>query len=1490
MRKLKFIFITLLLVCSSLAELYSANRYACATGDWDAIQWYSNNTCTTTAAAPLSTDAVFIQNGANVNLTIDWTTSQTLTVAAGGTLTIQGTLSAGLPPSVSGTLNVTGGLNITGGGATTLVAAGGVINVGTSISFVAATTINGELNVGTAFSGKGVTTGASSRLTVGTNYTVDASSTFNGYVYIGGNASAKPITTGSSSDVTIDGDYTTDGAISIDGYLNVGGAFFGTGITASGTSTLVFLSTVRTNGNVNVTGDMLVTGDYTMNGGTITVNSGGVFSVGGDLDKGGNNVVVNNGGYGIFYGDITSTGGSITKGASGEIVLIGSGTCAVCDKTIDVSPPDPIWAITEGATAIMFEDFTGKAGTTSSNTAYSKWTIPGSSPALVKTAPEMLSVSAGSRTHLNGVVWETDNLSVGCYTDLKISAYFTRTAATISLDYSTNGGTSWTTIAVKDAATNLYVAEFSSITSTIKLRLYTANFNDADATLDNITISGTLGLGPMLPAVELAPGFDVQQVCTGQQVLYRVTEDYDKYTWSVSSSGSNTLSTAATASEALVRWNTLPATLYLTAENSCGRTLSAQWAITSDPSYNLTIVSAVAPLCANDANGSIAVVANCGTAPYTYRLYDADNILKATNATGSFTNLVSGIYSVTSTDAASNEVELTGIDITNPNAISIEPQGNWQTFSCSSTYGCSGYIDFEISGGTGTLTPHLSGTVTADGGTTYEYSESPVVDLEITSLYAQTDYALKVVVEKSVYSSVSDDFSDVRFYAEPTLETPLSFWLDPVSVKTGNEAIFYVKTDINQEPTKSHIYMTYGPDVPDTWSSLSSVLVPGKLSFEYFANQYFGTPDATCYDTHATFNYTTGASFCSPAVTFQKAPAQSFKWKGWVLIPNLSPNAYLKCDVTGDVSLFVAGVPAGSGVKYFDVLSYVNTIQYIEIWFSKPAATDGQIIVGFSKNNGSGVKASEMLIPTDAFTRESMTPEPTILPIFSARYSNLCRGTYRLSVSDENGCTAEWPDDIEIKSESSNIAWGNFPADFSVVRTDPMVGPVANQTIFYESFSETLDATYWKNISASLSLSGYNYKFSGNTTGSIELDISTKNFSGITMAFSAYQSFGGTGGWVPTNDYMNVSYYNGTGWTQILNDQEIWNGTAGVENFNVANDGNTASTAFNYTFPLALEDQDLVRIKIDMASNSVNKNYFLDEMQIIGTIEKSVDPDDSYGYPEVLVDGVVSSDIVPYFTDQVVDDASCGGGIEITRRWNAINDCGNKALPEDRVQLITLFSPDFTPEFDFINGSEPTIEPYSFCVRDITLNIPHVATTTCTPYDIYYEVDGVRSASIFTGTGTSLQATYQPTGLTTTINFPLALGNSVSFSWVLVDPVNVTVTSDYTVTFGDQLTATFTYDPPLSSDICIGDPITISVAAQGGSGSFDSYEFSTSNGTIIQPIGDVITDEYWNDETRFENGHIVKVLITDGECDQEIIAPETMTIHSVISTGVITAP
>ena len=1456
-KQLQHIATALLLLVLLGAGKAWGQKYAFQSGSFtDNNIWSTNPGGPANTTAPTQWDAVVIPDGITVTVSGDLTASaHSGNLTINGNLIVSGTMSrTGGSPFIigaTGTLTTTGSLDI----ANLEVQAGGVVRIGGSYNHTSFLTLNGLMVVESDMNSAN-----------GTQMTIGSATNSNAILVVKGNAVDNSI-------------YNIWGKVFISGNLNKN---------SGGTLTL------------ETTGYIAVGGNYNIQGTTTSV--GGRMTVLGSFTSN-NQVQVDN----------STTTGFLTVLGSYSVPNWPENTCPLCsvitptccpdpDMSGVLLPDDPIFTTIEGVQALYWEDFIGKAGTRSSTEAKAEWTMPATSPASI-TSTEILTATFGS-TKISTSLWESGEIITGCYSNVTVSAYLTGSGSPKAfLQFSTYNPLTdtWSAYSLSSSievsnATTGFLKNATPITaSRIKLRLWVQDMDNATVNLDNIEVHGTRGYGAELPALNLEPGFDQLAVCEDEIATYRLSVDYYNVVWNVTGHKSVSYFTQNDFSYMRVTWGdgTIARSISATASNECGRVLSKTWTVTGTTGFKVSLISKTDLNCANTAIGAIEVRGFCGSGSYAYNwVASTGGIIPAGQGSGpTLTGLTKGTYTVTATDNNTSQTAQLSVVIDSPDAVNITLLGTSVTNSCDPSFGCDGILDFEISGGVAPLTTKLDGV-------SVPYVSRSVVRLEFTSLLPLTGYQYKVVINRSEFpNALAPDFSDIRFFSDSEQQNPLYYWLDPSQSTFGatGTATFYVKIpSIIGGGVTNMIYMIYGDHSLPSFNSITNVMDQGSLFVEYFTNtSWAGIPSATCWDTSTKIDYAAGANIggCAPLTT---ANALSIRWSGWYTIPDAGSSTYLKIDAANNNQIlfttsdnaFTAANNGNASLRRYDLTSYELKTVYIEIMLSKTAGIAGGIMAGFSGNSGTfQTNNIDWLVPRNGFSRQRVYPEPSD-PLFvkSARFTDLCAGTYLLTVTDARGCTSS--ETFTIDADSDVPQWATFPIDYSDLLANAVEVP--GQTLLYEPFANVKAVNNGWTLSNATLFADQNrdLRFNGNGNASVRKGVNTFGFKNITIELTAYQSPDNDGnGWNST-DYLQVQWTQditaGTPtWNTLIQDYEVWQGTttgaASIENYNFPGDGNAASAKYiSATLPVQANNNPNFGVRIVMNSDETDEQYFLSLLQVKGTIEKSVALATT-GTPTVNEGGVLSTTIVPTYLDQVT--VGCSGGNRILRTWTATDDCGNSI---SRVQTISLAArlPEFTGTV-FVPNTR-----YGFCHRTVTFTIPQGAgpasNPTCTPWTLGYTLDG--------GT-TRIPVSTNVTNITgNTFDLTFAIGSNNNFRWYITDGINATAYYTVaTIAIDPIITATFDYSP--SQDFCSGNSVTVTVTPSGGSGNFASYTFESTIPTTITGTDGSGATGVWT-TNGFKNGDQVQVTITDTAtptgCSETIVdTGSSFTIHDEITTNPI---
>ena len=135
----------------------------------------------------------------------------------------------------------------------------------------------------------------------------------------------------------------------------------------------------------------------------------------------------------------------------------------------------------------------------------------------------------------------------------------------------------------------------------------------------------------------------------------------------------------------------------------CGPVSSAPADITEPAAVNIDSVRTTAILCAADDNAEIHIYASGGISPYQYSIDDEANY----TAQGDFTNLAPATYYLSLKDAMSCKLYIDTITIGEPLPLTVVNMVSNDVVTCS--YDSTGSIDYELSGGTGAIEYSIDG-------------------------------------------------------------------------------------------------------------------------------------------------------------------------------------------------------------------------------------------------------------------------------------------------------------------------------------------------------------------------------------------------------------------------------------------------------------------------------------------------------------------------------------------------------------------------------------------------------------------------------------------------------------------------------------------------------------------------------------------------------------------------------------------------------------
>jgi hypothetical protein len=1320
--------------------------------------------------------------------------------------------------------------------------------------------------------------------------------------------------------------------------------------------TLVVKGNATFGGNVKVHGTLLVSGNLSITSGEMLVSSdsGSVpfLAVGGNYTS--SVKLEQSAGSITLLGNYTNTGSTNFTGGDRDILgVVSCGGCSGFQTVLETTIPyDPIFSTIEGIHGLFWEDFNGKTNT-SNNDAFSCWNVPPGQPSDV-------SITVGTNrlnavfpsARRNAIIWQSCEIYTSCYTSVTVSANVTSNVGGATsnafLQYSiydpaTGQWSPFTignSIPVADAATGLRRNSTPISASRIILRLYVADLQNAAIYLDNISVSGTLTYGAPLKPILLQDEFGNTPVCEQELSTYKLTEDFYAYNWSVVG---GTLQTAPNLPYARVLWgNTSTRSLTVEVWNECNRKGSHTWEVTDSDAFKVKLINKTDIKCASDPIpiGAIQVQASCGTDPAQYSYLWSDNVPIAQRTSPIVTGLFAGVYTVTATDVASTLTPKPTanlvVTITAPDEIHIELKNTSVITSCDSEFGCDGVLDFTIWGGSGLgqLVPTLNGPGT--------YVSNPTVRLDFTSEWAETGYQYKFTLQH--VAGMRSDFSDIRFFSDPELTIALPYWIDPSKLSAGVSAEIYVRTNIAMGTNS--IFMIYGTHSYDDYNSFTAVMDQGSMLLEYYENaSWSGSPMSYCFDTNNYLNYSSGTTICTPTsgnIVNNTGKIESFRWSGWYTIPASGDNnfqlrlaSYVESGASKLTNMLVfmdgtsiTGVDQGGGnnkpgYKRFLIPSnFRGKTVFLEMWYTRTTIgatsdTDNRILgAQFGSDNGNwSTTLSNFIQPNKSYSRKSRFPEPSA-PVFiqSAKFTGLCVGEYTLTVTD-NGVTPTCAvqEKFKISLDADLPFWNDayFPQDINFLITDDVVKPVPNQTILYESFS-SVDENNYNNWVKDAQFTDFNknlkYTFDGASTyGYLLLRVNTTGYSSVEFDLTVLQSTYNYGtGWDPA-DYFEVYYSENfntnpshTSWVRLLRDQEIWNAVNDLtgENYQAPGDGNGFGAIFKSGVLALAANNPNFGIQLRMKSTISGKNYFMQDLWVKGTIEKSVLPQDSWGtlggYPAVFKADTLWARTQLYRDKLAI---GCSGSYLLTRTWMAVDDCGTEIYRDQKISIARNY-----PQFD---GTPETPDTdYSFC-EQVELNIPlakesviieGVPVSICFPYTIGYRLNGVN---------TILYTSNYPKPWPTKAIIPFVRQKSDNeFQWFLSDSIGTTTYSTLTtVNSHNETSASFVYYlgnnsvPVAPPAFCEGDDVRVVVTPDGGIGPY-TYQFSTSPIHTPALTGNAPsgTTGTWNSDKFLPNDYVVVEIEDSRGCatsEREapnaspITAPAPITVHEGITTNPI---
>lgn len=1249
------------------------------------------------------------------------------------------------------------------------------------------------------------------------------------------------------------------------------------GVVPSSTDSVIIPS------NVTVTVSALgsdFAGIININGGTLTVTN----SIQGSGISG-PKIYVNDGALSVgdscHISNLVTTGVGNTITIGGKLVLTGNssvaqGTAINADTLVQFAD------LTLSGTITLSDSYIDNG-----NNLYllssGSLTVGGSNFAFLQPT---LTIPASGSFSVNDILFLSSAYNTYCYNNLSVCILAGGSdTANVAFEYTTDGGTNWNIISgiVKVEGYTFYRS--ASITMSgdrsdrkIGFRIRAKN----EFPLNNLSIINTyISANQVISELDASTiAFDnpATEVCADVVEKYSLIGTYDSYSWTVV--GGDLLSLSDSVG-ARIKWNSTET------RNLTVSLIDKQCAAGSKPiamtaaAFKVSEVSRSS--CYNDMR--VKVKTECSTvenATIIYTWYKGNSVSGTQIKAGVSDSLYHrdwGYYtvvgSIKDSDPLISDTLVINMESTTPIVITPDAGNRTRKFCASS---CDAYLVYDISGGNSAL----SATLRNSGGTVISKHDS-LFEILVVSTNAITDYQLQLTLPNADYP-----YQTVRFFADKALTQPLNYW---ISSNEGTNAVFYVKTDIIVG--NNSIYMIAGEHSFKSLNGLQGVADNGF---------YVSNTITTCIDNSSSFNYTSGV--CD--MTFNKASAQTFIWKGWYSVPSqkvstfsgqgqdpvvpsqVNETLYLKVrdgNVNSTSSVVIDGttINAESGktsdtISVYNLTSYCGKTVEMTITYTKPQDTTATFGVAFSSFADTiGAAFSSNILSTDEYLNPSLAYSfkqnsliPTISRVGGTRYTELCAGKYTYTVTDGT-CTGV--DTVTIPTVAP-IKWTTLPDDYQIE-----VNSATNQSgmpVIDESFVGGV-SDMDKRLSTSSVFGNENNRLSfSNGTETISASFNAKDITDIAVSLTASQSAGGTG-WT-AEDYILIEWSadGGSSYTTLYSDAEVWNGDGRTENNTLTNDGNVE----NVTYTSGAINDGVTRnggdvnfvVRVTFKTNSPDKTYFINNLKITGTVAVDLLTTQSGT-------AVASAGTTVTYCDSVAL-GKCGNGGMITRIWTAYNDCEKIEYR----QILSFFESSKFPGF----ADTPTqpLSHYGYCKRVQNLTVPKAKSGLCEPYTVYYILNGADTVVVYSGNEAN-----QTSDATTNVSFPMA--QTSTFIWGIEDAIGTVFTDTSSVNVSDSISGiSFNYD---RANICGDSAITVTVNQEHGVSPY-TYGFSIVQdpvGTLIAAPGTVTNGDSgkwsttidYNTKTTSEEFN-VKVTITDSDgCEVTETDDDEIEVHPNISTN-----
>ncbi|NOU17155.1 MAG: T9SS type A sorting domain-containing protein [Bacteroidales bacterium] len=476
--------------------------------------------------------------------------------------------------------------------------------------------------------------------------------------------------------------------------------------------------------------------------------------------------------------------------------------------------------------------------------------------------------------------------------------------------------------------------------------------------------------------------------------VYQTEPSMTDYLWSVSG-GTITSGGTTNSNTATVTWNaggdagTGVGTISVNYKNAKGCYAS------SDKNLNVTISNLYfnSPTlthvkCYGGNNGAIVIVANGGSAPYTYTLKKG-NTTVTTNSTGNFAGLFAASdYTVTATDINFCSVTSDNISINQPAAISILPN----SITHVNCFGFNtGAISPTVTGGTNPLSYLWSGP---SGYSSPSKNISGLIagsyTIKVTDVYNCTNESTFVVLQPTSKLTLdTPSITPVSCFGDSTGQISIiaSGGTSPYSYRLTGGGIT-PKVNANGLFTNLPAANSYSITVTDNNGCTATIGSITLTQPEQFILTVSGSNNPTCPG---------GSDGWVEVTVTGGTPPYSFSRDGNTWIPASSPYRF-ETLIAGS---YTFRVKDANGCE-------VTTASYI---VSQPDPITPTVIITnvTCKGESSGKLSLSVIGGTGLYTLTLTGPNSysqTISNVtLAANFSGLAKGTYNLIIADAVGCT-----------------------------------------------------------------------------------------------------------------------------------------------------------------------------------------------------------------------------------------------------------------------------------------------------------------------------------------------------------------------------------------------------------------------------------------------------------------------------------------------------